>query len=131
MTHLKSVHHINFLFHDLEAAVARFEALGIGPFDRDALPARGALTARAKVGETWIVLVSPTDAASVPGRALAERGEGFFLMSFGVDDLDAAIEQLSNAEGVVVGPPRPGLENWRVADLDVGLDLSLHLTEEP
>lgn len=131
MTQIRNVHHINFLFHDLDAAVARFSALGLGPFRYEALPARGVSTARVKVGETWIVLVSPTDPDSVPGRALSERGEGFFLLSFGVDDLDAALEQLNETRDVVAGPARPGLQNWRVADVDAGLDLKLHLTEDP
>ncbi len=48
------------------------------------------------------MLVAPFDEDSVPGRYLAEHGEGFFLLSVGTDrDYDW----------------RDGILNWRVADL--------------
>lgn len=114
---LKKIHHLNFLFEDLEAAVARFEsALGLGPFEFDELPGRGVRTARAPIGESWIVLVSPTGEGSLaPIEFLRKHGEGFFLVSFGVDDLDRAIADFES-RGVAVGPVRDGIGGWRVAD---------------
>ena len=116
---LTKIHHLNFLFEDLETAVGRFEsALGLGPFEFDELPARGVRTARARVGESWIVLVSPAGAPdSAPMRYLREHGEGFFLVSFGVADLDRAIADLESSRGTVAGPVRDGIAGWRVADL--------------
>lgn len=127
------IHHINFVVEDLEAAVERFERiLGQNVERRDGLPGRGALTARFKLGPTWLVLVQPTDPDGVPGRHLAAHGEGFFLCSLGVDDLDATADRLREAGVGLAGPPRRGLDNWRVQDLlpDYSLGEQFQITEE-
>lgn len=132
MTTIRSVHHVNFIYRDLSAAVARFEALGVGPFVYEVLDARGVETARVELGGTWLVLVSPTDADSEPRRFLDEHGEGFFLLSLGVDDLDTALGSLAAHDPpVAVGPPRAGLANWRVADIDgAAANFVLQLAEQ-
>ena len=129
------IHHINFLFEDLDAAVARFEALfGVGSFLYENLESRGVRTARTKVGETWFVLVSPTGTDSVPARHLRTQGEGFFLISFGVDDLERAIDALAET-GVALPASaiRAGLDRWRIADLpaDHTQGVQVQLTEDP
>jgi methylmalonyl-CoA/ethylmalonyl-CoA epimerase len=98
-----SIHHINFVVHDLDEACARFEnLLDLAPFEVVDHAPRGARVARSRIGESWFVLVAPYDASSVPGRYLAEHGEGFFLLSLGVEAIDN---------------PRAGILNWRVADV--------------
>ena len=117
---LGKVHHINFLVKDLDAAVARYEAwFGIAFEDRERLEGRGVNIARFKAGETWIVLVQPTDPDGIPGRHLAEHGEGFFLISYEVEDLDGAMTRIRQAGGgFTAEQPRAGLEDWQVVDLD-------------
>ncbi len=119
---LKRVHHINFLVSDLEDAVKRYEsALGVQAFRREELPQRKVDTARFRIGETWIVLVCPTDPDSVPGRHLAQHGEGFFLLSFEVDDLRQAADAVRSAGARVDSSgPRRGLDDWQVVDLEPG-----------
>jgi len=51
-------------------------------------------------------------------RQLQSHGEGLFLLSFEVDDLDAAGERVVAGGGQLVGEPRLGLEGWRVMDID-------------
>ncbi len=98
-----SIHHINFVVHDLDEACERFEkTLGLAPFQTVDHSLRGARVARSPVGESWLVLVAPYDPDSVPGRYLEEHGEGFFLLSLGVDILEDT---------------RPGILNWRVKDV--------------
>lgn len=98
-----SVHHINFVVRDLDEACARFEeSLGLLPFEIVDHAPRGSRVARSRVGESWLVLVAPYDSDSVPGRYLDEHGEGFFLLSLGVD----AIEN-----------PRSGILDWQVEDV--------------
>lgn len=131
MSRIDKLHHINFLFADLDAAVERFEALlGVGAFELDSLASRDVRTARARVGDTWLVLVAPVDrhADTVPARYLREHGEGFFLLSFGVEALADAIDSLA----VGVGVPRQGLAEWQVADLaaDTVPGINLQLTED-
>ena len=62
MTVLKKIHHINFIVADLETAVDAYQRLlGLGPFEYETLSERGVMTARVRVGEAWIVLVSKQD----------------------------------------------------------------------
>lgn len=128
-----SIHHLNFIVADLEAAIPRWEAiLGLPVAHRDELPERGVIAARFRVGETWLVLVQPTRADSVPGRFLAERGEGFFLLSFGVDSLEAEVAR--SGEAAFAGPTRSGVDGWQVRDLAPGraaLPVVLQYTAAP
>jgi catechol 2,3-dioxygenase-like lactoylglutathione lyase family enzyme len=110
-----SVHHINFVVRDLDEACARFEqALGLEPFERVDHAPRGATVARSRVGESWLVLVAPYDPESVPGRFLEEHGEGFFLLSLAVDELQDS---------------RAGILDWRVKDLGEIQGALFQLTE--
>jgi methylmalonyl-CoA/ethylmalonyl-CoA epimerase len=131
MSILKNIHHLNFVVTDLEASVSAYQdGLGLGPFQRDELPDRGVSTARVQIGETWIVLVSPQRDDCDVARYLAMHGEGFFLMSFGVDDLDRAIGELAK-RGTGASDKRVGLSEWQVADLDTEFRLGIkcHLTQ--
>lgn len=113
------IHHVNVLVHNLPAAMRYYERrLGIVEMIREALPARGVDTARFRVGDSWVVLVSPTDAASLPGRHLAKHGEGLFLISFGVDDLAAALDAWRRDASEPGSPMlRNGLAGWQICDL--------------
>jgi methylmalonyl-CoA/ethylmalonyl-CoA epimerase len=116
------IHHINFVVRDLDAACKDFaERLHTGPFVVVDHAARGARIARTRIGESWLVLVAPYDANSVPGRFLAEHGEGFFMLSIGSDDLDT---DFPNAE------IRAGILDWQVADIGELNGALLQLTRD-
>ena len=132
MSHtVRGIHHINFLVRNLDAAIERYEMLlGIEVTARESLPQRGVDTARFRVGETWLVLVQPT-ASGIPAQHLEQHGEGFFLLSLEVDDLDgssAALQGTALAPGAI----RDGLDEWRIADLDAAetFNAQLQLAEE-
>ena len=131
---LKNVHHINLLVRDLDIAVKRYqEILGITDMVYGDLSERGVRTARFLAGQTWIVLVQPTDANGVPGRHLAEHGEGLFLLSFGVDSLQDSVDKIRERGGQTTSwNPRQGLEDWQVIDLDPAqfFGAQLQLAEE-
>ncbi len=113
MSRVRSIHHVNFLVKDLGASAARFSVeLGLEFGAEELLPERGVATRRVKIDGTWLVLVQPLDANNPIGRRLAEKGEGVFLLSFGVDSLDAMREPSTS-----LGAERRGLDGWRVADL--------------
>ena len=116
---IRGIHHINFLVRDLESAIDRYRSfLQCEQVIREDLPQRGVLTARFKIGETWIVLVQPLDPGKLPGRYLEEHGEGFFLISYKVDELAAASENAREAGVEVLNDTqRQGLADWRVVDL--------------
>ncbi len=113
------IHHINFLVRDLDAAVERYSCvLQPEKIIHEDLPRRGVKTARFRVGDTWIVLLQALDPDSVAGRHLAEHGEGFFLISYKVEDVEAASARARRAGVEVLNDmPRQGLADWRVMDL--------------
>ena len=115
---IRGVHHINFLVRDLDEAVDRYQRLlGVRIDRRDELPGRGVHMARFRAGETWIVLVQPV-ADGEPMRYLEEHGEGFFLISYGVDDIAEAVASLRAAGGHTTSDEaRTGLDGWRVIDI--------------
>jgi len=126
------IHHINFIVRDLAEATANYErTLGVDPFVVVDHPLRGASVARTRVGECWLVLVCPYDGESVPGRFLAEHGEGFFLLSLGVEDLAETIEQLA-ADGIECtdSAARAGILDWCVADVGAVHGALMQLTED-
>ena len=117
---LRRVHHINFVVRNLGTAIERYESLFNARFThRESLPERGAEAARLRLGDVWIVLLQPTRPDSAIGRHLEERGEGFFLISYQVDDVVESAERIeANGIGLMNSTPRQGLEDWRVIDLD-------------
>jgi methylmalonyl-CoA/ethylmalonyl-CoA epimerase len=126
-----SIHHLNFIVRDLEAAIPAWERiLGRTVARRDELKERGVIAARFRLGDSWLVLVQPTRDDSVPGRFLAAHGEGFFLLSFGVESLADEVERLG--DGAFKSPVREGADGWQVRDLDPALvgGLQLQFTEE-
>jgi methylmalonyl-CoA/ethylmalonyl-CoA epimerase len=126
------IHHVNFVVNDLEEAMARFErVLGVDPFQVIDHRPRGARVARTRVGESWLVLVSPYDPASAPGRHLAEHGEGFFLLSLGYEDIVQQLERLeANGIDVIDQAPRQGILDWRVADIGDLHGAQMQLTDD-
>lgn len=132
---LNGIHHVNLLVKDLDAAIARYtQAFGVDQWLFGELAGRGVRTARFKAGESWIVLVQPTDPEGAPGRYLADHGEGLFLLSLGVDSLEQALDSIQSGDSELRdGPIRKGLDGWRVADLSqqAFFGAQLQLTEEP
>jgi methylmalonyl-CoA/ethylmalonyl-CoA epimerase len=131
---LTCVHHINFLVADLDAAVERYKELfDLDSIEVESLPERGVITGRFALAGIWIVLVQPVGDDSEPARVLREQGEGVFLISFAVDNLERAKEILV-AKGAMreSAMPRDGLLNWRVIDLNPAsvFGASIQLTEE-
>ena len=133
MTQPKSIHHINFIVENLEESISQYQALlGLGSFEIEDLTSRGARTARINLNGVWLVLVSPTRPDSVPGQFLQTHGEGFFLLSFGVSDLEAALKYYEASGTISPGSAvRKGLLDWRVIDLNTqeALGAMFHLTE--
>ncbi len=131
---LTGLHHINLLVTDLNKAVERYEDLfGLGPAEIETLPERGVTTARFYLDGVWIVLVQPVGHDSEAARILKQQGEGVFLISFGVHDLEDAREKLV-AKGAIneSATARDGVLNWRVIDLNPAsvFGAPIHLTEE-
>jgi methylmalonyl-CoA/ethylmalonyl-CoA epimerase len=79
------------------------------------------------------VLVQPTDEGSEPMRHLQQHGEGLYLVSFAVDDLDIAAAELTDKGAISRSTnEREGLQGWRVIDLepDAVFGALIQLTED-
>ena len=111
-----SLHHVAVVVPDLDAAMARQEALGFRDGERFDLPEHGVRAATFRVGAGYLELIQPTDPGGAIGRFLAKRGEGLHHVAYRVADLPAALERL-RARGVrlIDEAPRTGAHGWRVA----------------
>lgn len=120
MSDIKSIHHINFLVRDLQAASRQMQAVLDSDPIVEQLPGRQVQTARFYLNGIWLVLVQPLDMASAVGRILQQRGEGLFLLSLEVDSLEDTAAALQQRGVDTCADPRQGLQDWRVQDLSVG-----------
>lgn len=118
---INRIHHINFIVQDINEGINRYRnLLGIEGFILEELPERGVITARVALGDQWLVLVQPVDPDGIPGRHLAEHGEGFFLISYAVDSLSEAAERVTaNGSSMTTPDSRQGVQNWQVQDVNL------------
>ena len=118
---LTHVHHVNLLVRDIESAKRDYCAKFNIDFIDELLPSRGVLTSRFRVGESWLVLIQPI-AEGEPMRQLRERGEGLFLLSLGVAQVEDAVPASFHDDSHTAGTlseVRDGISGWRIADFKV------------
>jgi methylmalonyl-CoA/ethylmalonyl-CoA epimerase len=103
----KKIDHVAVLVKDLAAAMQTFtKNFGFPVTARMAAPNAGIELALLRIGDADIELFTPTHADTPPAKALAERGEGMYVLSLAVDDLDAAIQTMT-AKGIKCSPVSP------------------------
>lgn len=92
------IDHVAVVVKDLEAAVAtyqhNFELQKAGGGEVSAL---GIHNAFLQIGGARIELVTPTSATGPVAEFLEQRGEGMYLLSLEVEDLDEAVTHLEAA----------------------------------
>jgi methylmalonyl-CoA epimerase len=113
----RGVHHVGIAVDDLEAAVARYEALfGADVEHRDRLAEQGVEAVSLRLGPSRLELLAPLGEDTPVGRFLAKRGPGMDHVAFEVDDVAAELARL-RADGVrlVDEEPRRGLYGLQVA----------------
>ena len=92
----KAIDHICFVVHDLDAAVERYrDTLGLEPDGYYTAPSESIRVARYYLENVALELMEPTTQDSEVGRFLKNRGEGFFLISYKVDDVAAGLDELA------------------------------------
>lgn len=126
---MHSIHHISIVVRDLETACERYSVLlGSSP-EFDELALRQVKTAAYSVGSGYIVLVQPLVDDCAVGQILAKKGEGVFLVSIGVNNID---ETLARLELDAVAS-RQGIKDWLISDMNdyYELGLILQLTQDP
>jgi methylmalonyl-CoA epimerase len=107
----KRIDHIGIVVRDLEEALQTYER-HFG-FRTDAtrggdVPALGIKNAFMPVGESDLEFIQATTEEGPVANFAKERGEGTFMLSLEVDDIEAAVEHL-RGQGARVGDPRNGV----------------------
>ena len=114
---LTEIDHVAIAVHDLEAAVAYYEAaFGATVEHREIVESDGVEEALLKVAESYIQLLTPTTPDSPVAKALEKRGEGLHHIGYRVQDCAAALDAVIAAGGKGIdAAPRPGSRGTTVA----------------
>ena len=83
------LHHVGIVVGDLDAAVARYEALGFGSGERWDIPHQHVVAVTFPAGPGWVELIQPTDPEGPIARFHAKRGDGMHHIAYAVPDIDA------------------------------------------
>lgn len=90
--------HVGVVVHDIDATLQTYcGQLGFKLLERVEIPEQKVVAAFLDGGNSTIELISPTDAESGTARFLANRGEGTHHVCYEVDDIEAALAELSKA----------------------------------
>ena len=110
------LHHVGIVVADLDAAVARYRALGFGEPERFVIPEQKVNAAVFAAGSGYVELIQPTDPEGPIARYLAKRGEGMHHLALRVADLPATLARLTDAGVRLIDTaPRIGTHGWRIA----------------
>lgn len=94
----KKIDHIAIAVKDLDAAVNTYVANFGFPVQRKGpVPNLNIVRAFLGIGDCSLELFQPTSAENPGAKFIEEKGEGMYLLSLEVDDLDAAAAKLEAA----------------------------------
>jgi methylmalonyl-CoA/ethylmalonyl-CoA epimerase len=113
----RGIHHLGVAVTDLDEAVRTYERFFGGRLEhRERLVSDGVEAASIRVGASRIELLAALDEDSPVGRFLARRGPGMHHVAYEVEDVRAALADLT-AEGaeLIDAEPRRGMFGLQVA----------------
>ncbi len=113
----RGIHHLGVAVHDLEQALVTYtELLGAELEHRDTLPVQGVEAAAVLMGAGRVELLAALGEETPVGKFLAKRGPGMHHVAYEVDDVEAALGELSAAGAELIDEePRQGLFGLQVA----------------
>ncbi|MGM0424690.1 MAG: methylmalonyl-CoA epimerase [Thermodesulfobacteriota bacterium] len=95
---LKKIDHLGIAVHSLEEARQFYEgALGLSCEKVEEIPSQKVRTAFYELGEVHIELLEPMDEESPVAKFLAKNGPGVHHVAYATDDVQAQLEQASQA----------------------------------
>jgi methylmalonyl-CoA/ethylmalonyl-CoA epimerase len=101
--------HVAVAVSEIEAGVAAFSGnFGLAVSGQHDVPALGIRAAAIPIGSAWIGVVTPLTPETPVGHFIAARGEGLYLISLGVSNLDPTLATLRQAGALVTEPVSPG-----------------------
>lgn len=96
---IKGIYGVNIAVRDLQEATGKYETLfGVKaePLGENDFAFPGLKGAKLNIKGVVITLISSTDENTSVARFLNNKGEGLFLISLEVDDVDSSVEELKN-----------------------------------
>jgi methylmalonyl-CoA/ethylmalonyl-CoA epimerase len=127
------IDHLGVAVRSIEDALGIYRALGLSESGREEVASQKVITAFLPVGESQIELLQPTSADSPVGKFLEKRGEGIHHVCFAVENLEAALADLSRKGfRLIHTAPVPGAGGKRVAFLhpEAGRGVLIELAEK-
>ncbi|MBW7884937.1 MAG: methylmalonyl-CoA epimerase [Caldilineaceae bacterium] len=103
--------HVGIVVHNIDETLKTYcEQLGFQLLEQVEIPEQKVVAAFLDGGNVKLEIISPTDTESGTARYLANRGEGTHHICFEVDDIYAALAELT-AQGVrlIDEQPRQGV----------------------
>jgi len=113
----RAIHHVGVAVEDLDTAVDTYERLFGGRLEhRERVEDQGVEAASLRLGGSRVELLAALGDDTPVGRFLAKRGPGMHHVAYEVDDVSAALAELSE-QGVelIDAQPRRGLFGLQVA----------------
>jgi methylmalonyl-CoA epimerase len=113
----RGIHHLGVAVEDLDSALSTYERLfGARIEHRETVTDQGVEAASLRIGSDRVELLAALGDDTPVGRFLAKRGPGMHHVAYEVDDVGAAIDELT-AEGaeLIDEAPRQGLFGLEVA----------------
>jgi methylmalonyl-CoA/ethylmalonyl-CoA epimerase len=113
----RRIHHLGVAVQDLEQAFDTYSRLfGAELEHRDRLEGQGVDAIAVTVGDSRVELLGALSEDTPIGRFLAKRGPGMHHVAYWVDDIDAAVADLSRQGVQLIDEiPRRGLYGLQVA----------------
>lgn len=113
----RAIHHVGMAVDDLDDAVRTYERLFGGRLEhRERVEDQGVEAASIRVGASRVELLGALGDDTPVGRFLAKRGPGMHHVAYEVDDVEAALEQLTGAGVELIdAAPRRGMFGLQVA----------------
>jgi methylmalonyl-CoA/ethylmalonyl-CoA epimerase len=113
----RGIHHLGVAVEDLDEAVATYERLfGAEIEHRESVPDQGVEAALLRIGDDRVELLASLGEETPVGKFLAKRGPGMHHVAYEVDDVAAAIRELSEEGAELIDEqPRRGLFGLEVA----------------
>jgi len=113
----RGIHHVGVAVADLDEAVRTYEQLlGARLEHRERVEEQGVEAASMQVGDGRVELIAPLGADTPFGRFLASHGPGMHHVAYEVDDVRAALLDLSRQGAELVDvAPRQGMFGLEVA----------------
>ena len=109
------LHHVGIVVADLDAAIARYEALGFCQGERHDIPEQHIVAVTFRAGSGWVELIQPTDSEGPIARYMAKRGEGTHHVAYAVDNIVAAMNRLRDTGiRLIDEAPRFGARGWKI-----------------